>query len=117
MALATWSVLMANNSSPLRRMKFSVMTGEDTSAVRTINDRINEIVNKKDGKATTILTNVLSPDGNTIANTYMRMDADGTPPASPLPFTSGSSNASRHEPQERGVDRAAERDAPVWTRD
>jgi hypothetical protein len=51
--------------------------GQDTSAVRAINDRINEIVNKKDGKVTTILTNVLSPDGNTIANTYMRMDADG----------------------------------------
>jgi hypothetical protein len=51
--------------------------GQDTSAVRVINDRINEIVNKKDGKVTTILTNVLSPDGSTIANTYMRMDADG----------------------------------------
>ena len=51
--------------------------GQDASAVIVINDRINQILNKKDGKVTTILTNVLSPDGNTIANTYMRVDADG----------------------------------------
>jgi hypothetical protein len=60
--------------------KDSPVTGNpstDTSAVRIISDRINEIVNKKDGKVTQVLTNVLSPDGNTIANTYMRMDADG----------------------------------------
>src|SRR5262249_44763401 len=34
------------------------------TAVRQINDRINEIMNKKDGKVTQVLTNVLSPDGN-----------------------------------------------------
>jgi hypothetical protein len=51
--------------------------GTDTSAVRVINERINEIVNKKDGKVTQVLTNVLSPDGNTIGIIYMRADPEG----------------------------------------
>ena len=49
----------------------------DTSAVRIIDDRINEIVNKKDGRVTQILTNVLSPDKNTLGIIYMRQDASG----------------------------------------
>lgn len=55
------------------------VTGQEnaTSAVRTINDRINEIVNKRNGVTTQILTNVLSPDGNTIGVMYMRMDTSG----------------------------------------
>jgi hypothetical protein len=51
--------------------------GTTHTAVRVINDRINEIINKKDGKVTQILTNVLSPDGNTIAVMYMRDDGTG----------------------------------------
>ncbi len=51
--------------------------GSDTAAVRIVNDRINEIVYKKGGKVTQILTNVLSPDGNTIGIIYMRADAEG----------------------------------------
>jgi hypothetical protein len=51
--------------------------GTDTGAVRVINDRINEIVYKKNGKVTQILTNVLSPDGDTIGVMYERMDPDG----------------------------------------
>jgi hypothetical protein len=47
------------------------------TAVRQVNDRINEIINKKDGKVTQVLTNVLSPDGNTIAVIYMRDDGTG----------------------------------------
>jgi hypothetical protein len=47
------------------------------SAVRRISDRVNEIVNKKDGQVVQILTNVLSPDGNTIAVVYMRDDGQG----------------------------------------
>lgn len=50
---------------------------QDAAAATVINDRINQILNKKDGKVTTVLTNVLSPDGNTIATTYIRVDADG----------------------------------------
>ena len=55
------------------------VTGQEnsTSAVRTINDRINEIVNKRNGRVTQILTNILSPDGNTIAVVYMRDDGNG----------------------------------------
>ena len=51
--------------------------GTDTGAVRVITDRINEIVYKKNGKVTQILTNVLSPDGDTIGVMYERMDPDG----------------------------------------
>jgi hypothetical protein len=51
--------------------------GTDTGAVRVINDRINEIIYKKDGKISQVLTNVLSPDGSTIGIIYMRMNADG----------------------------------------
>ena len=51
--------------------------GTTHAVVRQINDRINEIVNKKDGKVTQVLTNVLSPDGNTIAVMYMRDDGSG----------------------------------------
>jgi hypothetical protein len=51
--------------------------GTSHTAVRQVNDRINEIVNKKDGKVTQVLTNVLSPDGNTIAVVYMRDDGTG----------------------------------------
>jgi hypothetical protein len=49
----------------------------DSGSVRAINDRINEITYKKAGKITQVLTNVLSPDGNTIGIMYMRMDAEG----------------------------------------
>ncbi len=51
--------------------------GQTHSAVRRISDRVSEIVNKKDGKVTQVLTNVLSPDGNTIAVMYMRDDGSG----------------------------------------
>ena len=49
----------------------------DTAAVRIITDRINEIVYKKGGKVTQVLTNVLSPDHDTIGIVYMREDAEG----------------------------------------
>ena len=48
-----------------------------TSAVTTINDRVNVITNKRDGKTTQVLTNVLSPDGETIGVIYMRDDGSG----------------------------------------
>ena len=51
--------------------------GTDTGSVRIITDRINEIVYKKDGKISQVLTNVLSPDGNTIGVMYMRLNAEG----------------------------------------
>jgi hypothetical protein len=51
--------------------------GTSHTVVRQVNDRINEIINKKDGKVTQVLTNVLSPDGNTIGVMYMRDDGAG----------------------------------------
>ena len=47
------------------------------TSVRVIDDRINEIVNKRDGKITQVLTNVLSPDKNTLGIIYMRLDEQG----------------------------------------
>ena len=52
-------------------------TSTTHTSVRTISDRINEIINKRDGKVTQLLTNVLSPDGDTIAVIYMRDDGAG----------------------------------------
>jgi hypothetical protein len=60
--------------------KDEVLTGNpatDTGSVRIITDRINEIVYKKGGKVTQVLTNVLSPDGSTIGVMYMRMTPEG----------------------------------------
>jgi hypothetical protein len=47
------------------------------AAVRAVSPRINEIVNSNTGRVTQRLTNVLSPDHNTIAVIYMREDANG----------------------------------------
>ena len=52
-------------------------SGTTHTSVRTITDRINEIVNKRNGRVTQVLTNVLSPDGNTIGVIYMRADSTG----------------------------------------
>src|SRR5438067_1932188 len=60
--------------------KDEVLTGNpatDTGSVRIVTDRINEIIYKKGGKVSQVLTNVLSPDGSTIGVMYMRMDAEG----------------------------------------
>src|SRR5579871_3900815 len=49
----------------------------DSGAVTVVNSKINEIIYKKNGKISQVLTNVLSPDGNTIGVMYMRLDAEG----------------------------------------
>lgn len=51
--------------------------GQTHAAVKPVSPLVNEIVNKKDGAVTQRLTNVLSPDHNTIAVIYMREDAQG----------------------------------------
>ena len=51
--------------------------GTDSGSVRVVTDRINEIIYKKGGKVTQVLTNVLSPDGTTIGVMYMRMSPEG----------------------------------------
>jgi hypothetical protein len=51
--------------------------GQSHAAVRRVTDQINEIVNYQQDRVTTRLTNVLSPDGRTIAVIYMRDDGAG----------------------------------------
>lgn len=51
--------------------------GQTHAAVRAVSATINEITNKNNGRVTQRLTNVLSPDGNTIAVIYMRDDGSG----------------------------------------
>lgn len=62
--------------------------GADTGSVKVINSAINEIIYKKDGKIAQVLTNVLSPDGDTIGIIYMRWMRLAKPLASPLQPTS-----------------------------
>ena len=55
------------------------VTGQanNTSAVRTMNDKINEIVNKTNGKFRQLLINVLSADNKSILVTYISTTAQG----------------------------------------
>ncbi len=62
--------------------KETAMTGSrstQTAAVRMVSDRTAEITYRRDGRITQQLTNVLSPDGNTIGIIYMNYGADGKP--------------------------------------
>ncbi|MGV3707856.1 MAG: hypothetical protein ACO1Q7_03375 [Gemmatimonas sp.] len=51
--------------------------GTTHTSVRPLNEFVNEIVNKKDGRVTQRLTNVISPDGQAIGVVYMRDDGTG----------------------------------------
>ena len=48
-----------------------------TSAVRSIDAQVNEVVNKTDGKVTQVLYNVLAKDQNSIGVMYYRDDGAG----------------------------------------
>ena len=50
-----------------------------TAAVRMITDEIAEIVYKRNGRVSQILTNVISPDHNTLGIIYMRPGSNGRP--------------------------------------
>lgn len=58
-------------------MPVSGDTRTETTAVKKVDDRTNEIVNKRGGKVVQVITNVLSPDGKTINNTYKNYDEKG----------------------------------------
>ncbi len=60
-----------------RDMPVSGNAGQTHAAVRRVSDRVNEIVNSRHGVVTQRLTNILSPDGRTIAVVYMRDDGAG----------------------------------------
>lgn len=49
----------------------------DTTSVRKIDERTTEIVNKKSGRVLQVITNVITPDGNRIDNTYKNYDEKG----------------------------------------
>lgn len=51
--------------------------GADSGAVKIITPAINEIIYKKGGRISQVLTNVLSPDAASIGIIYMRMDENG----------------------------------------
>ncbi len=58
---------------------FRSVTGQEGSetAVVIVDDRINRILNKRNGRVSQVILNVLSEDGSTINNEYVRMDENG----------------------------------------
>jgi hypothetical protein len=69
-----YTTMFDNKETPMTGSRSS-----ETAAVRMISDRTAEITYRRDGRITQQLTNVLSPDGNTIGIIYMRYGADGKP--------------------------------------
>ena len=49
----------------------------DMCSVKKIDDRTNEITNKKNGRVIQVITNVITPDGRTINNTYKNFNEKG----------------------------------------
>jgi len=49
----------------------------DVCSVKKIDNRTNEITNKKNGRVIQIITNVITPDGKTIDNTYRNFNDKG----------------------------------------
>jgi len=68
-----WYTTMFDNKDE----KLTGNPATDSGAVKILNDRVNEITYKKDGKVSQVLTNVLSPDGTKIGIIYMRMNPQG----------------------------------------
>jgi hypothetical protein len=60
-----------------RDMPVTGNTSQTHAAVRVLSPLVNEIINKNGAKVTQRLTNVLSPDHDTIAVIYMRENAEG----------------------------------------
>jgi len=73
---STWTY---NTMFDGKDMPVSGDTRTETTAVKKIDDKTNEITNKRGGKVTQVIVNVLSADGKTIDNTYKNFDAEGKP--------------------------------------
>ena len=58
-------------------MPVSGDTRTETTAVKKIDDRTNEITNKRGGKVTQVIINALSADGKRIDNTYKNYNESG----------------------------------------
>jgi len=59
--------------------EFRAVEGQNGSqtAVEFVDERTTRISNMRNGRVTQVIINVLSEDGQTIENEYIRMDADG----------------------------------------
>jgi len=73
---STWTY---NTMFDGKDMPVSGDTRKETSAVKKIDERTTEITNKRGGKVTQVIVNVISADGKTIDNTYKNFDAEGQP--------------------------------------
>jgi hypothetical protein len=73
---STWTY---NTMFDGKDMPVSGDTRTETSAVKKIDDRTTEITNRRGGKVTQVITNVLSADGNRIDNTYKNFNEQGEP--------------------------------------
>ena len=71
---ATWTY---NTMFDGKDMPVSGDTRTETTAVKKIDDRTNEITNKRGGKVTQVIINVLSADGKRIDNTYKNYNEAG----------------------------------------
>jgi hypothetical protein len=68
----TYSTMFDGKDEPV-----SGDTRTETTAVKKVDERTNEITNKRGGKVTQVIVNVLSPDGRRIDNTYKNYNEKG----------------------------------------
>ena len=68
----TYNTMFDNKDMPV-----SGDTRTETTAVKKIDDRTNEITNKRGGNVTQVIVNVLSADGRRIDNTYKNYNEKG----------------------------------------
>ena len=61
--------------------EFRPVEGQEnaTTAVEVVDERTTRILNARNGQVYQVILNVLSEDGNTIENEYIRVDAEGRP--------------------------------------
>jgi len=71
---STWTY---NTTFDGKDMPVSGDTRTETTAVRKVDDRTNEITNKRGGNVTQVIVNVLSADGMRIDNTYKNYNEKG----------------------------------------
>jgi len=71
---ATWTYTTMFDG---KDMPVSGDTRTETTSVKKIGDRTNEITNERGGKVTQVIINVLSADGKRIDNTYKNYSESG----------------------------------------
>jgi hypothetical protein len=68
----TYNTMFDNKDMPV-----SGDTRTETTAVKKVDAHTTEITNKRGGKVTQVITNVISADGNTINNSYQNYNEAG----------------------------------------